>query len=115
VPILRNDNDRTQTVAAQIYAMRRQRDALFPAGLFSEPAWDMLLEAYQARLQARTLTLKDLACVSHSPSATAHRVLGRLVELGILHRKGNERDQRSRIVWLSDEYSEVISVILNQM
>jgi hypothetical protein len=58
--------------ASALLQLRRDRVALFPRNLFSDPAWDILLELFVADAEGRQLTGRGL-CTCHdiSPAAGA--------------------------------------------
>jgi hypothetical protein len=62
---------------------RRARDGLLGKDLFSDPAWDLLLELYAAKLGGRAMTLPDLALATETPPSTAARWLSALNERGL--------------------------------
>ena len=49
-------DDRAVDTAATLLGMRRARAEVFPADLFSEPAWDLLLELFVADGRGERLT-----------------------------------------------------------
>ena len=56
-----------------LIAMRRARSSIFGGDLFSDPAWDILLELYAAKLGHRKTSLEDLARSSGTPLSTTGR------------------------------------------
>ena len=62
---------------------RRARDELLGKDLFSDPAWDLLLELYSAELGARAVSLDELALAIEAPPSTAARWLSALDERGL--------------------------------
>lgn len=81
---------------------RRARDDLLGRDLFSDPAWDMLLELYAAKLAGRTMTLKQLALAVETPPSTAARWLSALDEHGLTTLAGRP-DEDGGLVSLSAE------------
>ena len=63
---------------------RRARDELLGRDLFSDPAWDLLLELYAAKLGRRAMTLRDLALATGTPPSTTARWLSALDERGLI-------------------------------
>lgn len=63
----------TEDQIQSILEVRRQRSAILGDGLFSDPAWDILLELLAARLGKRKLTLSDLENIA-PPSVVARWV-----------------------------------------
>ena len=52
---------------------RRGREAIFGADLFSDPAWDILLELYAAYLGGRETSVSELAASIGTPPPTTTR------------------------------------------
>lgn len=94
----------------QEYADRRQRRRFFPADLFGEPAWDLLLDLFKARLEGRMITVTSACIAADVPLSTALRWLGVLEEQGLVERRPNVEDQRSTWVRLTDQ---AVSAMIN--
>lgn len=86
-----------------IWAMRRSRAAFFPAGLFADPAWDMLLYLYAAKLAGQRSSVKDAVFGSNVPEATALRWIARLAEAGLCSRRADPLDRRRQFIELTPE------------
>ena len=56
-----------------ILAARRARAVVFGADLFSDPAWDILLELYAAHLEGHSFSVRDLAGAIDTPQSTLAR------------------------------------------
>lgn len=100
-------NDLTDKVAlldrtAQDYINRRQRRRYLSAELFGEPAWDLLLDLFQARLDDKMITVTSACIAADVPLTTALRWLGVLEQQGLVERTRNVIDQRSTWVRLTD-------------
>ena len=89
-------------VARAIQNLRRTRASLFGGGIFSDPAWDVLLTLYIARLEQIRLKVSNLLEESGVPSTTGLRWLCALTEKGLVTRKANPMDARSSFVELTD-------------
>lgn len=63
---------------------RRGRDAIFGKDLFSDPAWDILLELYAAHLAERTMFASDLGVSIGTPLPTAVRWISALEDRGFV-------------------------------
>lgn len=87
---------------AQDYVNRRQRRRYFPVELFAEPAWDLLLDLFQARLEEKMITVTSACIAADVPPTTALRWLGVLEQHGLVERSRNLSDQRSIWVRLTD-------------
>lgn len=73
---------------------RRRRDRLFPAGLFGEPAWDMLLDLAAARLEGTDVTVSSLALAAVVPTSTAQRYIKVLLASELITRHDDPTDGR---------------------
>jgi len=84
---LLTDQPRSQTVTEDhilsVLLVRRARAALLGTELFSDPAWDLMLELYAAHLGERTVCLSDLAAAIDTPESTTARWLGALNQHGL--------------------------------
>ena len=96
---------------------RRQRGQFFNMRLFSDPAWDMLLELYVAALSQRKLTVSRLSERSLTPLTTTLRWIAALEAEGIAKREVNPLDRRqifinltNRAIVLMDSYFEEIPI-----
>lgn len=85
----------------QLVRARRERNRFFSAGLFGEPAWDMLLELYAADLSQRRVTVSNLAEASGTPMTTALRWIDALVKEGFAARRPDPLDKRRVFVALT--------------
>ena len=82
---------------------RRARDDLLGKDLFSDPAWDLLLELYAAKLAGRAMTLHELVLATETPPSTAARWLSALNERGLTTSAADPADQGRILVSLSAE------------
>lgn len=70
--------------------------------LFSDPAWDLLLELYAARLDHKRLSSSTMGLEAGIAQSTALRWLGFLASLGLIERKQDPTDKRRQWVALTD-------------
>jgi hypothetical protein len=63
----------TEDHIRSVLAVRRARGGVLGENLFSEPAWDILLELYAAELGGRSMTLSDLARATDTPASVVTR------------------------------------------
>lgn len=86
--LLGNDRARTLELSEDhvlsLLIVRRAREAVFGQDLFSDPAWDILLELYAASLSGRDVTLADLAIAIRAPLPTAARWIAALKERALV-------------------------------
>lgn len=86
-----------------IIRRRRERERHFPAELFGDPAWDMLLDLTAARLERRLVSVSSLCIAAAVPTTTALRWIRNLCELGIFERNVDPDDLRRGLISLSDD------------
>lgn len=72
----------TEDQIDSILDIRRRRADVFGEGLFSDPAWDILLELFAAELGNRKIMLADLTEIA--PESTIARWVAALEERGLV-------------------------------
>lgn len=100
IPFVRSELTLLAT-ARRLYAMRRQRDALLGGALFSEPAWDILLDLFISDNESRRLSVSAVCIGARAPSATALRYLTMLQDAGLVDRTRDISDGRRSHVRLT--------------
>lgn len=88
-------------VRAMIRA-RRLRDQHFHPELFADPAWDMLLDLYAARLEGVRVSVSSLCIAAAVPPTTALRWIGTLHDAGLFEREPDPIDRRRAHIKLTD-------------
>ena len=88
--------------ADRLYAERRRRDALFPDGLFGEPAWDLLLAMFTAREKGQAMILCRAYKAAGVSDTTGRRLLDRMEEDGLITRRRAPRSRKMRVVELTE-------------
>jgi len=78
-----------RAVAERLYAERRRRDEYFPAALFGEPAWDLLLALFIAQDDGRHLTLTEAYAAAKVGAAEGPALIEKLVAAGLVARSHN--------------------------
>lgn len=89
-----------ETVRSIIRA-RRLRSRYFSEDLFADPAWDMLLDLWIARVSGSLVSVSSLCIASAVPPTTALRWIDRLAASGYILRAPDPRDARRRYISLS--------------
>jgi CheY-like chemotaxis protein/DNA-binding MarR family transcriptional regulator len=86
-----------------LVAARADRDAIFQAGLFSDPAWEMMLDLAVAEASARPISVTSLCIASGAPTTTALRRIDDLEQAGLVKRVPDDRDRRRILVELTGQ------------
>lgn len=85
----------------RLIASRSRRSSFFATELFGEPAWDILLNLYAARLAQRRLSVSGLCGTCGTPPSTTLRWLQKLVDLALVERLEDRFDHRRTWVELT--------------
>jgi hypothetical protein len=81
---------------------RRLRDGFFEAGLFADPAWDVLLDLFAAELEGGTVSVSSLCIAAAVAPTTALRWIGRMTQDGLLERRADPADRRRAFMVLTE-------------
>lgn len=82
-------------------ASRQRRAKFFPADIFADPAWDILLEVFLADIEQRRLTISCACMAACVPQTTALRWISSMTATGLLERHPDRHDGRRHYVQLS--------------
>ena len=102
-------------LAKQLLAQRQARFDHFPAELFHEPAWDMLLALYIAHDEGRVLNVKSLVACADAPVTTSQRWIEHLHKLRLVTRVVDTIDRRRLEVSLSQNGVEAMETYLSAL
>ena len=80
---------------------RRVRSDLFSPMLFSDPAWDVLLELYARDLEEQPVNISRLTAAVPVAATTTLRWLDRLEEEALITRRGDDRHAKRIFIALS--------------
>ncbi|QUL36501.1 MarR family transcriptional regulator [Erythrobacter sp. JK5] len=86
----------------QIIVRRQARSKFFDAELFSDPAWDMLLDLTAAHAEHTRVSVTSLCIAAGVPATTALRWIKQLVDTGVFERIADSSDKRRTFIALSD-------------
>lgn len=89
----------TEAEVQGVLRARRRREAIFKKELFSDPAWDILLELYAAALGQRRVPTSALGTIAGIPLTTALRWISKLESEGLVTREDDPLDGRR--VWVA--------------
>lgn len=87
-------------VARQMISQRQRRYQYFSGHLFSDPAWDIMLELFVAEREKREVSVTNL-CLTNVPDTTVLRWIKTLSFEGLVLRRKDKVDRRRVLVRLS--------------
>lgn len=112
-PVFQRQSERAEfdhlVLMRQTYALRRLRSDIFPFGIFSDPAWDILIDLYISLLEHRAVSVSSACIASCSPPTTALRHIATLQEKGLVARRPDLRDGRRIHLELSASGAKLMS------
>ncbi len=90
--------------AAAVYQARRARARIFGADavLFSDPAWDILLDLYASAEAGKRVTVGNACIAGEVPHTTGLRYVAALVQHGLARRVPDSTDGRRCWLELTD-------------
>lgn len=91
-----------------IIRARRLRARFFQEDLFADPAWDMLLDLFQAEIAQLRVPVSSLCIAAAVPATTALRWLKTMVEQGLFVRRADPHDGRRVFVELAPKAGEAL-------
>ncbi len=102
------DRQRAKQVRRML-RQRRMREHYFPADLFADPAWDMLLDLYAARLERQPVSVSSLCIAAAVPATTALRWIKTMTDAGLFLREQDPQDGRRIFIALADGACDALS------
>jgi len=100
-------------VAKYLYRFRRRRDDIFPKRLFSDPAWDILLDLYISEVEGKKISITSACAASNVPLTTALRWIGVLEDRGLVIRYDDPTDNRRSFVRITGEVAYKITKLIS--
>lgn len=93
----------TEDHLVSLLLLRRARESVLGDNLFSDPAWDILLELYAACMGERSMSMAELARAIETPQSTTARWIAALESRGLVSSKTNSSSpDRAQIQLTSD-------------
>ena len=92
--------DKLRQVRAYLTARANARSA-FGEAMFSDPAWDMLVQLYAHDLAQQRITLSRLCAMAHVATATGQRWIRQLERTGHVKRAADPLDTRKHRIQLT--------------
>lgn len=102
-------------LARRYLQLRRARDTLFPEGLFSDPAWDLLLDLFAAEAEGAAISVSSACIAAAVPPTTALRWIRRLEACDLLLRGEDASDHRRVLLHLTPSARTAIRVWLEAL
>jgi len=93
----------------RIIRQRQMRARFFDGELFSDPAWDMLLDLTAARAEHTRVSVTSLCIASGVPPTTALRWIAQMTDAGLFERVEDETDRRRAFIVLSDRAADAMA------
>jgi CheY-like chemotaxis protein/DNA-binding MarR family transcriptional regulator len=92
----------TPEAVRRVIKARALRSRMFDASLFSDPAWDMLLDLMLAHLSGKQVYVTSLCIAAGVPIATAFRRIEDLAAKGLVTKTRDSKDTRRVFVELTE-------------
>lgn len=86
-----------------IIRQRQMRASFFKRGLFSDPAWDMLLDLTAAQIEGIRVSVTSLCIASGVPDTTALRWINVMIDEGLFKRVNDKNDKRRVFIELTSK------------
>ena len=94
-------DDVPEEVVHAIVRAWRERGDYLPSELFSDPAWEMLLELFHAEIRHRRVSMSEICRGPAASTSTAMRWLKALESHGLVLRRADSDDVESESVELT--------------
>ena len=101
-------SEAASSAVRRVLRQRRMREQFFPADLFADPAWDMLLDLYAAQLEGQPVAVSSLCIAAAVPATTALRWIKTLTDTGLFERQSDPRDGRRIFIGLSPKAAQAM-------
>lgn len=86
--------------------------ARFGGDIFSDPAWDIILDLYIHNSKNMDVSVTSVCAASMVPITTALRYITVLSERGLIERSKNPKDGRSYLLRLTPEAIRIVEDVL---
>lgn len=100
--VVENDRRRKEILVRRVRNSRARRTQFFSGKLFSDPAWDILLELYAAELAQHRIAIGAVSVSAAVPETTGLRWINALEQRGLVSRQHDPFDARRVYVRLTE-------------
>lgn len=97
-----------------LVAARHDKNALFSPNLFSDPAWEMMLDLTVVDMPKHPVSVTSLCLASGVPTSTALRRISDLQDAGLIERIPDRNDRRRVMVRLTEEGRARMSMFIER-
>jgi hypothetical protein len=94
---------------------RLRHSDTFPKGVFRDRSWDIMIELFIAKGEARTLCLKDAMVIAGDSPAGSVRRIDSLESAGLVQRRIDPDDHRRILIALSDDGNRAMTSFLRDL
>jgi DNA-binding MarR family transcriptional regulator len=101
--------------ARQLHRERRIRDTAFPAELFGEAVWDILLDLFASEAEDRKVRVSSACIAACVPASTALRYLSEMERRGLIVRSPSPDDKRGQYIALSEACQAEMRELLTRL
>lgn len=101
-PSLHANNSDLQFVK-ELQKQRRRRNEIISSPLFSDPAWDILLDLMAAKLGNESVSVSSACAAAQVPFSTGLRYVNRLVAENLAVRLSDPNDRRRDLLQLTEQ------------
>lgn len=109
-------DDQYLALAEGLYACRQLiENKSIKAGMFGDPAWNILLDLFIAYMRDKCVCVTDTALAGNVPVPTALRWLSNLERTSFIERRRDLTDRRRSFVYLSETGISYVKDILSEM
>ena len=106
---------RRKRAVQTVMQIRDIRDQGLGSDLFSDPAWNILLDAYASSLEGRRVSVSDACIAARAPYTTGLRWLRVLEQRGLIVRENDQTDKRRVYVRLTAHAHKTVEALVDQI
>lgn len=99
-------------LAYWVLTARRLREEVMGGELFSDPAWDILLDLYTALARGVRVKTSSVSTIAGVPPSTGRRWVSKLIDLGLVERAKELPDQRFTCLALSAKGRDIMEAFM---